>query len=625
MTAGAEPQYLLRPNVQVAPVPEGLGFWGWTSSFVVKGPAALAALWQAALPRLQQGASRAELLAGLPGKTHPVLERILVELAGHDMLLDSSQFTAPPIEDKDAEPYLDTLRYLQSMSADPYAAFARIRSARVVALGVGPALWPAVRLLLQSGAGTVTACPWRDAALQPPPAEPTIQVRPQRTDDASHLAGLLAEAPHLIMQLEVDPATPRLAEVAGTGRAAGIPVVGAVVLHDRAVVGPIGGDDRPDSSEALAALRRRRGDGSAQPGADTSPVLAALAGNLAAFTALRLLAGLPTALTDGTALVLERERLHTSEHPVIITGPDRSDPAVAAATFRDAPAAVSRSEALKTLEPLADNYFGLLSAPGPGELTQIPLHLAAAELPPPHEPSQVVSAGLDGADARLRVLVEAMRRWVVSLEGTPERVAAATLAGAHPVSLSAGAAVMAAGHDYHGWLADGLLSLAAHGILAAGPSTETTFAELPQGRASWWAKCLSVRYGLRLRITLAEVDHLPAYTCTVYGDGEPLGVAAGVDGRSAIEEALLQAVGRVQARENGLRPELRHSATATEPVLGARREEPPPLTERASWVRQAVTSLGAAGHQPAVRPFLGQPRTYARGLLLGWVGLTDVE
>ncbi|MEA2151303.1 MAG: hypothetical protein QOD69_3133, partial [Solirubrobacteraceae bacterium] len=171
------------------------------------------------------------------------------------------------------------------------------------------------------------------------------------------------------------------------------------------------GRDAIVGRRAAEALGCWTGRGDVDFSGPCGPLVARLAGNVAAYQAFRELSGLAQNAAEVT--VVRAAGLETTIHPVRPPGPGVPDEDPGAEAFLDA------------LDPLLDPLFGLLEAPQPGELPQLPLRLAAV--------GDRLGFAAGGAEARRRALL-----------------AAAAPSGAGGC----------AGVTVTGWLADGLLRLA---------------------------------------------------------------------------------------------------------------------------------------------------------------------
>ncbi len=382
-----------RPQLHIAPIPEGVYVSGGRGQFVLRGPDVLYRVADVTVPLMEDGATEDELVTALgTERARPVVRHVVDALARHGMLIDLGRLTVgePPGEVRARHP--ESLAHLELLTDDPYAAFERVRSATVVLLGPDEVVRPARRGLERAGVGRVVIGRLGDAAA----------------------------APTAVLEVLTDGGPPRPA-----GRPdVAVPVL-PVVLGERAlVVGPVrrpGQEDRwSDLSERVLAWgAAEQRDPPARPVAD------ALAGALAAHLLFEILAGLAV---DGTAHVvhgpdLESERVVLGRPEPGPSGPCRLE----AAPVGTAPG----EEALDGLVAAVSRpWTGLLTTVSDDHLPQIPLALRMVRPGVAGRPA-VVGWSTDQRAATVSAVLETMRR--------------------------RGSCSVAAGLDEESWLLDGAL------------------------------------------------------------------------------------------------------------------------------------------------------------------------
>jgi hypothetical protein len=312
------------------------------------------------------------------------------------------------------------------------------------------------------------------------------------------------------------------------------------------------GRDAIVGRRAAEALGCWTGRGDVDFSGPCGPLVARLAGNVAAYQAFRELSGLAQNAAEVT--VVRAAGLETTIHPVRPPGPGVPDEDPGAEAFLDA------------LDPLLDPLFGLLEAPQPGELPQLPLRLAAV--------GDRLGFAAGGAEARRRALL-----------------AAAAPSGAGGC----------AGVTVTGWLADGLLRLALGGDLDGASEPVAPGDVDAVGRTCWQAL---VRWDLDPVVTVAPSPRVPGAHVAIVAADRTLARGAGRSPAGAASTALQAAAAGVQANAGGGgRPEL---ADAGDDV--------------AAWVAGVREALGEALD---VRIDDREPMLREHGLVTGWVTLRD--
>lgn len=337
----------LRPGTAVTPLRGGLHLRGRRGSVTLEGSTALPTLWRALEPRLRDGGLEA-LLDGLrPGSTgRAAVETLIAQLEAHDLLVTEPTEPTEPTRPPGSGP---VARWLAAGAAEPARAAAALGAARaeVVAAAVdGPLARAAGRALERGGL---------PVAFTADPGLPEGRIHLYVHGGGAVrgvAAGLCGETGYV-----TSPATParthtdataleaRLAEdlpapFAGAGGAGAFRVLLAGAAAQRMVCWAAGLADPADEGE----------DG-------------------------RRPAALPSVL-------IADARPPRAEYRTWL-GPGRSGPALA-------PAATLR-EALLRVAALGDARCGVLPDPGPADLPQLPVPLAAC-VPRPHGPTLVGGA-----------------------------------------------------------------------------------------------------------------------------------------------------------------------------------------------------------------------------------------
>ncbi|MGW6481816.1 hypothetical protein ACWGDS_28735 [Streptomyces sp. NPDC055059] len=146
-----------RPDLHFAPVPGGVYLSGTRGQVVLRGSDVLHAVAEGCVPLLENGATEDELVAELgTERSRPAVRHLVGKLRDAGLLLDPDAFTAPEPSAEERAPHAESVARLEARLDDPYAAFARLRAARVLVTGPPEATGPAARGLRRAGVGEVT-------------------------------------------------------------------------------------------------------------------------------------------------------------------------------------------------------------------------------------------------------------------------------------------------------------------------------------------------------------------------------------------------------------------------------------------------------------------------------------
>ena len=357
----------LRPGTHLVPVSEGLYCARGDRSFVLTGPPALYEAVDNQLGNLTAGTDLDTLVRLTGGEAgRPVWRHVLTTLVSRDILLDLDRVSPQP-DEADMARFRDVLSWLESQVADPYATFARIRSATVAVAGdEGPALASLVRGLKQHGVGTV-------------------------------LAAADAVSPDLVIQIDGGPA------VTGT------PAIQIRTAGDYALVSAA----PPALAEVLAKRIGRWQQTDADRGSFAPfPMSAVLAGALAALSALHRLAGVRAAGLEST--IVHSHSLQTDIVELPGPGPLEAQSPVE-------PDGVPDLQAQLNVGAFTARWTGLVRLGRDLDLPQLPLALVTATVLEGPDEAPVLGFGLNRSAAAVNAILAALRR----LPADPDEIAAA--------------------------------------------------------------------------------------------------------------------------------------------------------------------------------------------------------
>ncbi|AXE24924.1 hypothetical protein C0216_17015 [Streptomyces globosus] len=516
MTAGGEPFTLrLRPGVAATVLRAGLHLRGRDGSVTLEGSKALPALWELLADRLGAEPAAPAGTARRPGGLDPsdprvasALDGLAGQLRAHGLLAELPEGGEGPAA------------WLAASTDRPGAAAAALAAAPPVVTAADPGA-PLAAALLR----------------------------------ALHRAGARPEA-------RTDSRLPPGLVVA----AAGAPPV-AVAADRTAGGGFVTAPTAPERvrADAGAVAARLGGTVSASAAAAGADALTALLAGAAAQRLLCAAAGLPDPagadedqrLLPGRPAVLVAEAAppRASYHPWAAGPAAASEPAL--------PPAADLAEALRRVGALADPLLGVLDAPLPGRLPQLPAALAACRTP-----AGPLVAGAPRAD--LARLTAACRAAELRLGG---------------------AAVVGAGPGHARGRALRRAALAASGRADTGPALpEEEWREHPQAR-HWWAVLTGIAGHAQARLAVRQLGGEQAYAAVVRVPGAPapLGRAVEATPADAAAVALLGAVTRAMAADHG------PAGAAHAPFSGAEAPLAAAGTEPAAWADEGWTDVWLTG------------------------------
>ncbi|MFY1655265.1 hypothetical protein ACN27J_30835 [Solwaraspora sp. WMMB762] len=486
----------LRPVVFATPTATGVHVRGWSSSFTVSGGAGVWKVWQVLARHLAGGLTPQRLAqpAGRP-EVDRVIRLLLDQLREHDMLVEVPAGWGDR-EEPDLPP-ADLARWLESVAADPAAAWQRLRSTTVTVAGTGPVATSAARTL--TGAG-LTVDPVGDAT----------------TQDTVVWAGDAA--------------------------------VAARCLSEIGYVTPVAPPEQALAHGAAVAARLSRETGPALADASVTPALAALIGAAAAHRIVCAVAGLPDPAEEAATLPGGEPAAPGPYYPSVLVA--RLDPVRATyhpwlpAARVPLPGAPSDIDAVGLrLEALSDPELGVLPPAVPGDLPQLPAMLALAG------PVLGVAATADAArvDATLRYAETVLGLGVPSGDGDARDAGAEDGAGSAAHWTETAAIGVDARHASGAALRR--LVHAVHSRLDTDPVPEAEWAGEPAARR-WW-KALTLRFAVPARVVARRLP-AGAVHAEIVTDAGPLAWAVEATAADAVAMAALAATGVAQARAAGV-------------------------------------------------------------------------
>lgn len=574
-----------RPQLHYAPVPGGVYLSGARAQFAMRGPEALFTVVDVCVPLLEEGATEDDLVTALGSeRARPVVRQLTAGLRGHGMLLDLDTLTEPEPAPEVRSRYPEALAHLESVSDDPYARFAALRTASVLLAGPPQLVLPALRGLHRAGVGRLLVA--TDAAEQVAATAERLGAETVPADGTGREADAVllchdAERPHQ------------------EGAFAGHELVVPVVLGERVlVVGPAGdGRSVPARAQALADRAHTWAQAEEHTTA-VRPAADALAGALAGHLVFEALTGSGTA---GEAHVVHGPDLSSSRVALPQAAPPAPGPASPSDLAAVTPEPALDADALvEAVTAVTTRWTGDLALEEAGTLPQLPLALRALT---DRTPGAGATAAW-GADQRAATAA-------VALDALRGRCAAQTPSAAP-----------AAGPTEERWLLDGALRLlvaetgadAGAGAVSVdlaieeetGPESRRIVQALPDAGVP--PETLLVR----LR-ELGGVDWPLAEVCD-RASGTRLAAAWGADREEALHAALATVLAAAQVRSAG--PPVPATATVHTGAL---------LTADADAVAAIRAQLAARAAAHGTR-YVGTPcgQDPVLGALPLWSGTVEV-
>lgn len=483
----------LRPVVFATPTGTGVHVRGWSSSFTVSGGTGVWKVWQLLARQLAGGLSPQSLARPVRRPEVDRAVRLLLEqLREHDMLVEVPAGWGD--RDDPGLPPADLARWLESVAADPAAAWDRLRSTTVTVAGTGPVAAAATRTLTGTGL--------------------TVDTPGGTGPDTVVLAGDAAVAARCLAE---------------TGYVTPVAAPGEVTAHSAAI-----------------ATRLTRDTGGPAVAGPVPPALAALVGAAAAHRIVCAVAGLPDPAEEAATLPGGEPAAPGPHYPAALVA--RLDPVratyhpwlpAARAPLPGGPADID-AVGLR-LAALGDPVLGSVPAALPGDLPQLPAMLALAG------PALGVAATADAAriDATLRYVENLLGLTGVRPVDDPATPALT------PPSAAGSVAAAAVGVDARHATGVALRRLV-HAVghrLDTVEVAEAEWATAPAARR-WW-KALTRRFGVPARVVAHRLPTGAVHAEIVTDDG-PLAWAVEADAADAVALAALAATGVAQARAAGV-------------------------------------------------------------------------
>lgn len=405
-------------------VEDGVLFEAGKKTFVLRGKGIYPVVARV-IRLLDKGATFADIGEQVPEKLTPFVQRLLAELASHEMLLNASAELDLANRYEGQAHLVEFIHFLQDQLGDAYAAaFERWQSAEIVVLGNGYALKSALSGVLNSGVGALTL--WLAGQGHPQPAQAeleTLIAERQQHDNRFRYKRLTRES--LINEIQTTPGRLTLVcadDWQGLLRELGEDLV--TLLRDTpymvaSATGAFGFISPLNEAgyTSFADLREWRPAQSAADDVQLSPAGFSLVGALAAFNFLKHAFAIDSVfLRNHCALV--SPYLDVDYHPLLpVTTLARSAtllPVEYHVPFEIPEGRpVSHYETvLVKLAPLFDRQLGAFSDAPAKTLRQLPLYHDAIEVRFPRAvgvaPQRVYSWGTSAEDAGTRALARAL-------------------------------------------------------------------------------------------------------------------------------------------------------------------------------------------------------------------------
>jgi hypothetical protein len=565
----------LRPGVHYARVREGVYVGAPRTHFVIRGPGRLFRVLDELIPLLEDGTTEDEAVLALRDTAAPGLVRqVIAALRARGLFLDLSRLSEPEPDADTRRRHAGALADLETDSDDPYAAFARLRAARVLLAGPPAAVLPAARGLLRAGVTRLLLAVPEPAAARP------LADRAPGVEVTGLVDGKIASEVGDVDAAMYVAADVGLLDLQRAELPEGCPTVPVLSGGPLAVVGPPvpGPRDAAVWPALCARAHRWQAEGDLEPVA--LPAGEALAGALAGQSIFRALTGTER---EGEAHVIWGGLLTAD---AVRIAPARPAPEPGARYDLDAIGAGEAPPVGGTLDAVhaaSARWLGRFTVITPEDLPQLPVAQVSAE----HR------AGPGG-----EVLA-----WAMDQEMATSAVGLACLREQAAPAAPADDAVGAAGTTVARWLLDGALRLLARDLALESALGYPDVEDL--GSRRLW-RAIEDYELVPVALELYGIDGVAwRLGRLVRGDtGETLARAWGPDGPQAVRAALGTGVARLQAlRTRGRDPGPGSAADTSALTLAPDADIAALLDQvRALCRRQGIT---ITGREAAPDPLLG--------------------
>jgi putative thiazole-containing bacteriocin maturation protein len=431
----------LKADVYWIPRGESLAFIHSGDMFTVTGRTALPLMDRLA-PYLDGSVTLDELTDSLPEGKKDMVVALVTALVGAGLVKDVQDDEPHELTPAELDRYAAEIAYVDHHLASAARRFQDHRSASVVCVGAGLSFVALVCSCLRSGVADVAVlladdCPTDVDRLTEQitllcAGDPRQRVSRRALEDAALEEAVLAA--DVVLHVSDRPVLRRARELDRLCRRHGRLLVQGIVIGDEAWTGPVVDKDGPgwesgwlrrfaNDARAAGPLDGAFGAEPAAPSPFLAGPTASVVGNRVGFLAFRHLTGVDAAskAPETAAMgVVDLETLATSRHPLVAhPAAAPADPetegefadrwaAFLSASDRE-PADFSRRAA-----ELFDDRLGVFATLDEDELTQVPLHVARAEVSDPFgwldttggRPA-VVGVGDDLAEARREAALRA--------------------------------------------------------------------------------------------------------------------------------------------------------------------------------------------------------------------------
>lgn len=227
----SEEELFLRQDAAFLETPDGVLLRGGEEDSFLKGRSAYR--WLTALaPALSAGCTPERLCAGLDAEREAAVRRLLAQLVQSGFLRVRRVEPQGVLDPATRSRFAEQISFLAHHTDTPQAAFRKIRQARVLAVGDGPAAASAVRLLLRNGVRQVALCGSFDDAPD------GLELFPGH-DDAAVLGRAASWRPDALLVLPEGPSAGLVAALADHAARRGPLFLAGYATAGRLLLGPL--------------------------------------------------------------------------------------------------------------------------------------------------------------------------------------------------------------------------------------------------------------------------------------------------------------------------------------------------------------------------------------------------
>lgn len=554
----------LNQTVHFAKVKEGVFFKGWNTSFILKGHSSLYPFIEKLVPFLDGNHTLDQICGDVPHKYQKLVKTVIGHLESHGMVRDSSQDLTHHLSEKEQQTYYSVLSFLADRMDSPAYSFERYRNAKLLLVGEGRSLYTCIRALVSMGlksvrlhTGNILDNGWREKIER-------LMANRKNGDPMMELEKVSSlektDAPSLILFVQDVFHPDECAFWHAYAKKNRIPILCGSFLRGYGLLGPFyDGENDLDFFSAAVRIQDAHPDWKTASGANHAVL--GVAGNYLAYETFKYFTGCMPMETLGHAVVVDPDTLESNRHRMFIDRrasprPDDANEIIRIMNdYRNVRANMSFQQYVDQAGILSHPHFGIVTDWGPADLVQVPLNVSRTVLVrdgPDHIEEEIMGTGLHLDHSLDLTMGKALERYVA------RRIGRTGMRGRQALRLftdelhecNANDYVVAIGHGYEEWIADGIQKLCAKEISSM-PNRmvyrqwDSNWIKDPESQ--YYLKTIRAYYDKQIRMIEATHMDLPSVKIMYAVERESQwGMAIGRSEGETIRLALFQAVSNLQ-------------------------------------------------------------------------------